>query len=237
MGRPRCDPIDVAGVLDALASENVTLLAAYRDYASTASRPYARSSWQGIIDRARREAGPIEKQIDQTLYLQSPNREYDDASLDEASDAHWSKFLQVKPRVLTMVADNASLRVKGGALVVCDGDHRLVYDAGARKAQAIVMMGWSGMVTIEAMRWACDHKVAIILLDWMRDFLTIVGASAKPSAAFIRAHVLADPLTVARAILAAKINAHESWARESGQVDKWIFCLTTARLAEDQEIR
>jgi hypothetical protein len=29
----------------------------------------------------------------------------------------------------------------------------------------------------------------------------------------------------------------ESWARESGQVDKWIFCLTTARLAEDQEIR
>jgi hypothetical protein len=31
--------------------------------------------------------------------------------------------------------------------------------------------------------------------------------------------------------------AIESWARESGQVDKWIFCLTTARLAEDQEIR
>jgi hypothetical protein len=36
-------------------------------------------------------------------------------------------------------------------------------------------------------------------------------------------------------IAAAK--AKESWARESGQVDKWIFCLTTARLAEDQEIR
>jgi cytochrome b len=31
--------------------------------------------------------------------------------------------------------------------------------------------------------------------------------------------------------------ALQSWARESGQVDKWIFCLTTARLAEDQEIR
>jgi hypothetical protein len=29
----------------------------------------------------------------------------------------------------------------------------------------------------------------------------------------------------------------QSWARESGHVDKWIFCLTTARLAEDQEIR
>jgi hypothetical protein len=29
----------------------------------------------------------------------------------------------------------------------------------------------------------------------------------------------------------------ESWPQESGQFDKWIFCLTTARLAEDQEIR
>ncbi len=29
----------------------------------------------------------------------------------------------------------------------------------------------------------------------------------------------------------------ESWLRESGQVGKWIFYLTTATLAEDQEIR
>ena len=29
----------------------------------------------------------------------------------------------------------------------------------------------------------------------------------------------------------------QSRPRKSGQVGKWIFCLTTARLAEDQEIR
>ena len=29
----------------------------------------------------------------------------------------------------------------------------------------------------------------------------------------------------------------ESWPQESEQVDKWIFCLTPARLAEDQELR
>src|SRR5579863_113210 len=29
----------------------------------------------------------------------------------------------------------------------------------------------------------------------------------------------------------------KSWLRESGQFDKWLFCLTTAILAEDQEIR
>ena len=35
----------------------------------------------------------------------------------------------------------------------------------------------------------------------------------------------------------ANAKADQSWPRESGQVDKWIFCLTTATLAEDQEIR
>ncbi len=29
----------------------------------------------------------------------------------------------------------------------------------------------------------------------------------------------------------------ETWLREFRQVDKWIFCLTTATLAEDQEIK
>jgi hypothetical protein len=77
MGRPRCDPIDVAGVLDALASGRTTPLQAYREYASTAARPYARSSWQGIIDRARR--GSIEKHVDQSLYSQIQNTECDTA--------------------------------------------------------------------------------------------------------------------------------------------------------------
>ena len=34
-----------------------------------------------------------------------------------------------------------------------------------------------------------------------------------------------------------RVVTRELGSRKSGQVDKWIFCLTTARLAEDQEIR
>jgi hypothetical protein len=217
MGRPRCDPIDVATVLDALSRGRTTPFQAYREYASTAARPYARASWEGILKLARRSRQDCPYNVLAVTPLRQAQDELDPASLDIASDTHWERFLRVKPRVLTTVHDNASLRVKGGALIVCDGDHRLVYEASARKPQAIVMMGWSGMVTIEAMRWACDHKVAIILLDWMRDFLTIVGAPAEPSAAFIRAQVLADPLMVARAIVAAKINAHVLVGALSGQ--------------------
>jgi CRISPR associated protein Cas1 len=161
-----------------------------------------------VAGRKTEDRPRAEHQGEALTGLGSADPEPDNASLDAASDAYWVESLQVKSRVLATIYDNASLRVKGGALIVCDGENRLVYDAAARKPQAIVMTGWSGLATVEAMRWACDHKVAIILLDWMRDFLTIVGASAKPSAALIRAQVFADSLTVARAVVAAKINAH-----------------------------
>jgi hypothetical protein len=46
MGRPRCDPIDVNSVLLALAAGG-TMLHLYRDYASTAARPYAQASLGG----------------------------------------------------------------------------------------------------------------------------------------------------------------------------------------------
>ena len=65
----------------------------------------------------------------------------DDASSDMASDAYWEKFLPVKPCILTTVHDNTALRVRGGALIVYDGEHKTVYEAGARKPQAIVMTG------------------------------------------------------------------------------------------------
>jgi hypothetical protein len=192
--RARCDPVDTAAVRKALG-EGVPMLRLYREYASTAARPYARSSWDQLIKIAKRKKGdglhlnglPVDEMV---RSADAPSAVEEDA----ASDAHWGKRLQVKPRILTTVADNAILRVKGGALIVCDGDERLVYEPGGRKPQAIVMTGWSGSVTIEAMRWACDQRVTIIVvLDWMRDFLTIVAPPAKTNATFIRAQVCADP--------------------------------------------
>src|SRR5271165_2722020 len=137
MSRPLCDPIDTTRILGELAQRRTTPLKAYREYASEAARPYARSTFEQILDRARKGSSePNDKR-------EVPQIE--DASSDMASDAHWAKFLPVKPRVLTTVHDNTALRVKGGALIVCDGEHRVVYEAGARKPQAIVMTGWSGV--------------------------------------------------------------------------------------------
>ena len=138
----------------------------------------------------------------------APEAERSLADQDAASDAFWAEHLPVKPRVLTTMSDNASLRVKGGALIVHDGERRVVFEAAAPKPRAIVMTGWSGMITIEAMRFACDHKMALVLLDWSREFLNIVSAPAKTSAELVRCQVRADPVALARAIIAQKIDAY-----------------------------
>jgi CRISP-associated protein Cas1 len=219
--RARCDPIDTEATLRALAEQGCGLIGPsrdagalrrlYADYASVAARPYARATWEGMLRTAERKGGGVGgKAGENGSYVNGlhVNEKLGAAAQDEASDTHWAERLQIKPRVLTTVADNASLRVKGGALIVCDGNKRLVYETSARRPQAIVMTGWSGLVSIEAMRWACDHKVAIVVLDWMRDFLTIVAPSAKTNAALVRAQVCADPTTVARFIVAVKIATH-----------------------------
>jgi CRISPR-associated protein Cas1 len=228
MGRPRCDPFDAAAIITALDKLETTPLKAYQDYASVAARPYGRSTFELLLKRARR-GSPHRGYADEI----APQTQRSLADQDAASDAYWAEFLSVKPRVLTTVADNASLRVKGKSLIVHDGDRRIVYDAGALKPRAIIMAGYGGVVSVEAIRFACDHKIAIGLLDWLRDFLTIVGAPAKPSAALLRAQVQADQLAIARAIVAAKTLAHI----HVGATDREVAARFVQSLAAAQSVR
>jgi CRISP-associated protein Cas1 len=204
MGRRRCDPFDPLAIIADLEAGKTKPIEAYQDYASVAARPYARGTFELLIAKARREAADGRTPPNVIV----PTISSSIADKDDASDDFWAERLPVKPRVLTTVCDNASLRVKGGALIVHDGERRLVFEGSAPKPSAIVMSGWSGMITIEAMRFVCDHKMALILLDWSRDFLNIVSAPAKTSAEFVRCQVRADATEVARAIIAQKIDAY-----------------------------
>jgi CRISPR-associated endonuclease Cas1 len=205
MSRPRCDPIDITSALSALAS-GVTPLSLYRDYASVAARPYARSSWQALVEQARRNGSHVNRQP--INHLQPATLQPSPVLLDEASDEHWQKHTPVKPRVRTPLHDNTALRVKGGSLLIFDGDTKLTYEPSSRKPNAIIITGWGGLVSTEAMRFCYDHKIAVILLDWMRDFLTIIAPPSNSSAQLIRSQAYADPVPIARAIVAAKIQTH-----------------------------
>jgi hypothetical protein len=106
MGRARCDPFDAPLIIAALDNREITSLKAYQEYASVAARPYARSTFELLLQQARRGAS-------RKVYASGPaatETQLSAADQDAASDAHWAEYLPVKPRVLTTVSDNASLR-------------------------------------------------------------------------------------------------------------------------------
>ena len=225
MGRPRCDPIDFPATLSALATGSLTPFQAHRLYASTAARPYTRSSWEGMVRAAIRqgEQPGIGQDVDCPSSLADPLL----ADSDDASDAFWSQHAPVKPQILITTADNASIRVRGKALIVTDMPNILTYEPRGIKPQAIVMCGWSGMVTINALRFCADYGIDIVILDWERDFLTIVSPPSYQSANIIRAQVNADPLPIAKALIRAKIEAHVSVAA----VDPSVLLVAIDKLA------
>jgi CRISPR-associated protein Cas1 len=190
MARPRCDGFDAANVRVAIEQGKATERASYLAYAATAARPYARSTFALMLRNAASGGDAIER----------PQEELD-------SEAFWATRLKVKPSIVTTCADNATLRVKGGALIVYDGEHSLTYAAGGKHPSAIVMAGWGGHVSIEAVRFCASHRIAIIALDWMHDFLTIMTAAPKASAAILRAQVMANPAWIARQIVQMKIES------------------------------
>ena len=225
MGRPRCDPFDAAAIIAAIGKGETTPLRAYQDYAATAARPYARASFETFLQRHQRlgpspEPGPAVPPAPHAI----------DAAADAESDAFWGARLAVKSRVVTTEADNASLTVKGGSLFVHDGERRLRYDAGARMPAAIVMAGWGGFVSVEALRFCASHRIAIVVLDWMRDLLTVMPGAPRAAAAMLRAQALADPAWIASRVVMAKIeNAVRAGALARDEAMRFIDAAAARR--------
>jgi CRISPR/Cas system-associated endonuclease Cas1 len=193
MARPRCDPFDANAVALAIEAAETTPLRAYEAYASVAARPYARSSWEVLLKNCKY----IQTDIKPPLTIKHATKQA----------SYW--FDPVKPsNILTTTFDNASLKVKGGALIVVDGDRKITYEQRGLKPQAIVMTGWGGYITIEAIRFCTDYNIAVIILDWSRDFMSVVSPSVKQSGPMICAQAACDPLPIAKALIQAKIEAH-----------------------------
>jgi hypothetical protein len=101
----------------------------------------------------------------------------------------------------------ARLRVKAGALVAFDGPTIVTYSKAAKPPLAIVLSTVGGFVSMEAVRFCARARVGVIALDRGHAFITVIGGAPRASAKFLRAQVRADPVPIARAIVAAKIAA------------------------------
>jgi CRISP-associated protein Cas1 len=222
MSRQRCDPFDVRAMRLAIeggASERALYLA----YASTAGRPYARSTFSLMV---RRKVTPEPKPEPPTC--------------TEIAE-RWRERVAVKPRILSL-GPGGGLRVQRGALIAFDGETRIEYTKAAKPPSAIVLSTAGGFVSIEVVRFCARARCAIVALDRAHGLISIMGASGTVNARLTRAQVNADPLPIARAIVAAKIEAmrhagaikvHESYMNALGRA----ATLDHVRMIEAQAAR
>jgi hypothetical protein len=116
MGRRSvCDPVDAAAIVERIATGETTAADAWRAYAATAVRPYARATFAGALSRARVGAGlPIAVNVVRNLKRgvsrpESRKR----AGAPDRSRAQLGPVLVIGP--------NAALRVRGGVLNIEHG--------------------------------------------------------------------------------------------------------------------
>lgn len=238
--RKRCDQFDVAAIRAAIASGETSERQAYLAYASTAGRPYSRSTFSVMLRAKPSADAALGGAVAPTPDNLPPTR----SGVDR-----WRDHVAVKPRIIALGL-GGGLRVQRGALVAFDprseagagGETKLTYTKAAKPPLAIVLSSAGGFVSIEAVRFCARAHVAIVALDRAHGFLTIMTGAPKASARMVRAQVRANPVPIARAIVAAKIAAMQK-AGAIADARPYLITLMSApgvvgvRIAEAQASR
>ena len=150
----------------------------------------------------------VESLGDTPAYIQFPLRgeEY------TYTEQRWRASLK-ESSLLTLDGHGASIRVERGELILKPGASyvgardpiKLV--RGLHSTTAIVMLGGSGAVTLQAIEWCAAQKIALVAINREGELVTIVSLPSVHNAALHRLQHQASPLKLAQEIVKAKIEA------------------------------
>ncbi len=143
---------------------------------------------------------------------------------DRASSLVATLFDRDPPDAQVVVADGygIAVRVHHGHLVVEDGigRHRRErrYSRAERTMRRVVILGHTGYLTLEALRWCADVGVVVVHLDGDGRLLTVHGSPGTDDARLRRAQAAAVSgkvgVEIARALLGAKVDGQAAVAEE-----------------------
>jgi CRISP-associated protein Cas1 len=211
--------------------QSAVLHDAWREYAATATRPYA---WKTFAQYARRHG------IDAGAWSLKRSKE---------KLTPWQDGARASPRVLVLGA-YAALRVRGGALEIEHGPHdervtiRIDIDADA-KPHTILFDSHGEFLTGEAIRWCARYSINLALPGGPGRIITMVESALETNTntmtrmrdidpSIVRAQCAADPVKIARQIVRAKIGAELNATIPDAETRKrefkeWDIKLNSAR--------
>jgi hypothetical protein len=162
MGRRSvCDPVDAALIVERITKGETTAADAWRAYAATSVRPYARATFAGALSRARVSAGvTIAVKHERNL-----KRGVSGHQIRKRAGAPDRSRAQAGP--VLVIGPDAALRVRGGALDVEHGSGKdrvhVRIDVDEPKPAAILFDAHGEFLTGEAIRWCARYAIPLIL--------------------------------------------------------------------------
>jgi hypothetical protein len=176
-----------------------TVKDAWRDYAKNCSKPYVYTHFSTLYRRwLAEEAERRNSSNDDADSGSLPDDLEVSAEEDHLSELSWKGRLDPRSAVHVLSGFNSSLKVRSDALVAFDAGEERAFPKVTHGLQAIIFMGDGGNITIDAIKWCAAQNVAICVLDWLGDLVSVTTPPATNDVTIRRAQFTADRVAVAK---------------------------------------
>jgi CRISPR-associated protein Cas1 len=132
------------------------------------------------------------------------------ADEDAIAEAYWKDRIDPRASVHALHGNASALKVERGELVSLNDSEVRRFSKVTHGLKAIMFLGQSGSLTLDAIRWCEAQNITIALLNWYGELLSVTQPALKTDVAIRRAQFAADPLKMARAILHQKFAGQRS---------------------------
>jgi CRISPR-associated protein Cas1 len=188
------------------SGKGLTVKDAWRDYAKGCPKPYVYTHFS-TLDR-RWLAEEAERRLNGRAEAGdrgAPTVLDVSAEEDYLVELSWKRRLDPRSAVHALSGSNSSLRVKNAALLAFDADEERTFSKVTHGLQAFVFLGEGGNITVDAIKWCAAQGVAICVLDWLGDLVSLTMPPMTMDVTIRRAQFTADRLAVAKAMISEKV--------------------------------
>ena len=206
-GRPRKgqEALPDFQVVSDFEAKGLTVKDAWRDYAKGCAKPYVYTHFSTLYRKWLEDQAQPRNGEEGSRSSSLPDIDDYSADEDHLAEEYWRKKSHPRAAVHALSGYNCSLKVRNDELVSFDTGEERSFRKVTHGLQAIIFMGEGGFITIDGIKWCEAQGVAICVLDWHGELVSVTQPTPPNDVSIRRAQFAADKVAMARAILHQKL--------------------------------
>ena len=219
-------------------AKGLTVKDAWREYAKGCAKPYVYTHFSTLYrkwmeDRAKCEADS------EAAASSSAVSDMEDYSADEdhLAEEYWRNKAHPRAAIHALSGYNCSLKVRNDDLVSFDTGKERSFRKVTHGLQAIIFLGEGGFITIDAIKWCEAQGVAICVLDWHGELVSVTQPTPPNDVSIRRSQFAAQKVATARAILHQKLASQRRIGKLSAKTYQSALAEAKAAGTVEQVVR